>query len=237
MEYDGSDFHGWQKQVNTRTVQGELEKAVNIITREDITVTGSGRTDAGVHALAQTAHFICRSRLSASEMQNALNSLTAKDVTIHSCQITDPDFHARFSAKKKTYRYHILNSALPSPIKSRYSWHLAKPLDLEAMIQAVQLIKGKKDFKSFEATGSPRNTTIRTISKADFTVIDEMITFDIEADGFLRYMVRNIMGTLVEVGLNKISALQVEKILNAYNRKLAGATAPAKGLFLIKVDY
>ncbi len=237
VEYDGTNFHGWQKQIKTRTIQGELEKAIGIITQKEITVSGSGRTDAGVHALAQTANFKCDSRLTPEEMQNALNSLTGPDLSIKICEYADGEFHARFRALKKSYRYQILNSKLPSPTRSRFTWHISKKLDLTAMKRASRLIIGNKDFKSFEATGSPRHTTVRTISFADFTISGDLILFQIEANGFLRYMVRNIVGTLVDIGLHKTSVDEFKEIINACDRKKAGATAPAHGLFLIKVDY
>ncbi|MBC2712490.1 MAG: tRNA pseudouridine(38-40) synthase TruA [Desulfosarcina sp.] len=238
IEYDGTDFHGWQRQKNDRTVQETIEKALTVMTREKVTVIGSGRTDAGVHALGQVASFKTRSRLNATAFFNGLNSLLPDDVVIRSCDQMPDTFHARFDVKSKRYRYHILNRTIAPAIGRQFVWHIRKPLDISAMSEAAGTLLGTHDFKAFEGTGSPRDHTIRTVTAA---TIKETgggnLTYDIEANGFLRFMVRNIVGTLVEVGLGKISSKNVQEILQSKDRSRAGATAPPQGLFLVDVTY
>jgi len=238
IEYDGSGFHGWQRQATDRTVQETIETALTVMTRQKVTLIGSGRTDAGVHALAQTASFQTRSRIDAQAFLNGLNSLLPDDVVIHQCEPMPESFHARFDVVKKRYRYHILNRPLPPAIGRQFVWHIRKPLNGEAMADAAKTLSGTHDFKAFEGTGSPRAHTVRSVT--DSTVQKTgggNLTYNIEANGFLRYMVRNIVGTLVEVGMGKISAGKVKEILLSKDRSLAGATAPPQGLFLVEVKY
>ncbi len=238
IEYDGTDYHGWQVQKGDRTVQGEIEAALATILKRRVVVSGSGRTDAGVHALGQTASFRCDTHLSADIFQRALNSLLAPDTVILSCTEVDDDFHARFSALGKVYRYQIRNHPLPSAVGRAYHWHMGKPLDVEAMGRAARHLVGTHDFKAFEGAGSPRSHTIRRIMAAELTDGgDGMLAFRIEADGFLRFMVRNIVGTLVEVGLGKRSPEGFRAALESLDRSKAGPTAPAHGLFLVEVRY
>lgn len=238
IEYDGSCFHGWQRQKKDRTVQETIEKALAVMTREPVTVIGSGRTDAGVHALGQVAGFKTRSRLNADSFFNGLNSLLPGDVVIRSCEQMADSFHARFDVTSKHYRYHIRNRAIAPAIGRQFIWHIKKPLAAAAMAEAASILLGTHDFKAFEGTGSPRNHTTRTITTS---TIKETgggnLTYDIAANGFLRFMVRNIVGTLVEVGLGKISAGEIQKILQSKDRSRAGATAPPQGLFLVDVTY
>ncbi len=238
IEYDGTEYQGWQRQKNGPTIQEVIETAISIMTHEKVSLTGSGRTDAGVHALGQTANFHCNTELGPETFQKGLNSLVPDDIVIKECCLIDDKFHARYDAKSKTYHYNILNQRLNSAISRRYVWHIRKMLNLEAMRSAIRHIAGTHDFKAFEGSGSPRSNTIRTIINA--TLIQSSknnLCFQIEGNGFLRYMVRNIVGTLVEVGLGKITSDDFKTILLSRDRNRAGATAPPHGLFLVSVKY
>lgn len=238
IEYDGSNFHGWQRQKKDRTVQETIERAIGVMTRKTAKVIGSGRTDAGVHALAQVASFNTRSGLSADAFFKGLNSLLPDDVAIRACQQMPDAFHARFDATAKHYRYHILNQSVPPAVGRQFVWHIRKPLDTDAMAQAANGMLGTHDFKAFEGTGSPRDHSIRTVTVSTLQAAGAgRLTYDIEANGFLRFMVRNIVGTLVEVGLGKRPASQMPAILQSKDRSQAGATAPPQGLFLMAVKY
>ena len=238
IEYDGSRYHGWQRQKNDITIQATIESSLALMTRQEISLIGSGRTDAGVHALGQVANFRCRTRLDAATFQKGLNSLLPDDIVITACREMPLEFHARYDVKSKIYRYRVLNRPLPSALMRSYSWHIRTPLNSDAIKQALDSLLGRHDFKAFEAAGSPRSHTERTILGADWRIEDEHIhCFQVEADGFLRYMVRNLVGTLVEVGLKKISADEFRQILASKDRRLAGATAPPQGLFLSQVKY
>ena len=238
IEYDGTSYHGWQRQKNDRTVQEEIEKAIFTISGQEVSLTGSGRTDAGVHAYAQVANFKCETHLGPRDLLGGLNSLTNEDIVITSCEEVEASFHARYDVKSKVYVYKILNRPNPAAIFRRYAWHVRKKLDLEAMRAAISPLIGSHDFKAFEGTGSPRAHTTRSVFKARLIEGDDgYLAFEIEADGFLRFMVRNIVGTLVDVGLGKISPADFKGILESKDRDQAGATAPAHGLFLKNINY
>ncbi|MBW1891295.1 MAG: tRNA pseudouridine(38-40) synthase TruA [Deltaproteobacteria bacterium] len=238
IEYDGTGYHGWQRQKNEPTVQAEIEHALAVMTRKKVVLNGSGRTDAGVHALAQTANFRSEAGLSAEAFQMGLNSLLKADIVIKDCRVVDAEFHARYAARGKVYQYRILNSRIPSAIQRHWVWHIRKELDFYAMQQAAVHVVGSHDFKAFEGVGSPRSTTVREVARAEITRDSAgNIYFSIEADGFLRYMVRNIVGTLVEVGRSKMTPEVFKTVLESRHRGNAGATAPPQGLFLVKVLY
>ncbi len=238
IEYDGTHYHGWQRQPNGPSIQQEIESALATMTRQKITVTGSGRTDAGVHARGQVAHFACLTRLGPTELINGLNSLLPADIVIRHCQQVLPQFHARFDCQSKVYRYTIINQPLRPAIGRQYGWWLRSPLDLAAMQTAADLLLGEHDFKAFEGAGSPRAHTRRHVYRADWTRQSHgRAVFEIEANGFLRYMVRNIVGTLVAEGQSKIGIDEFAKILKSRDRGLAGTTAPAQGLQLVSVHY
>lgn len=238
IEYDGSSYHGWQRQKNRKTIQGEIEKAIMTITGKKIALTGSGRTDAGVHAFGQVANFYCDTEISPEVFQRGLNGLMPKDIIIKECNTVDEKFHARYDAKTKTYRYKILNRTIPAAICRQYAWFIKKKLDLDAMQSAILHIIGTNDFKAFEGAGSPRSSTKRRVINASLQQKEkEYLIFEIEANGFLRFMVRNIVGTLLDVGLCKITPDDFKKILLSKDRNLAGATAPPHGLFLMNVKY
>lgn len=237
IEYDGTNYAGWQRQKTDPTIQGEIEKALETMLRQKVGVIGSGRTDAGVHALGQTANFRCDTRLSCEAFQKGLNSLLKKDIVIRDCKEAGIDFHARFDAKGKRYSYRIFNHSVACSVGRQYCWWVRFPLDTEAMQLGAKHLIGTHDFKAFEGAGSPRAHTIRTVSEARFRQDGEYLIFDIEADGFLRFMVRNIVGTLVSAGLLKFQPDDVRRILLSEDRANAGITAPPHGLFLINVRY
>jgi len=238
IEYDGTAYHGWQRQAADRSIQAEIEKALAVMTRQEVSLAASGRTDAGVHALGQVAHFTCETAITSEEFLKGLNSLLPDDIVIKSCEKMPADFHARYDARRKTYRYRILNRPVPTAVDKRFVWHVRKKLDLDAMQTAAAYVVGEHDFKAFEGTGSPRSSTLRTIYKAQLSAASAgHLVFEIEGDGFLRYMVRNIVGTLVEVGRGKLTSGDFKTILESRDREQAGATAPPQGLFLVKVDY
>ena len=238
LEYDGSHYHGWQRQKEDRTIQEEIENALLTITGQKVALIGSGRTDAGVHAFAQVANFKCNTTLGPQDVSGGLNSMTPGDIVITSCEIVDDSFHARYDVKSKTYVYKILNRPLPAAILRQYAWHIRKVLDLAVMRAAIIHLIGIHDFKAFEGTGSPRSHTTRCVSRVDLSKKENgYLEFEIEADGFLRFMVRNIVGTMVDVGRCKISADHFKRILDSRDRTLAGATAPPHGLYLKEVKY
>lgn len=238
IEYDGTAFSGWQRQAEGATVQAEIERALGQMTRSRITVIGAGRTDAGVHALGQVANFRCDTRLPPEAILKGLNSLLPPNIAIRDCCQVPEGFHARFAAKSKRYQYCILNRASRPAVGRDYVWFIHRPLDTTAMGQATEHLIGRQDFKAFESAGSPRAHTQRHVMHAGW--IEEegwRLTFQIEADGFLRGMVRNIVGTLVTVGLGKLDPQKLPDILASRDRRHAGATAPARGLFLMCVHY
>jgi len=227
IEYDGTAYHGWQVQARDITIQEVIEKALSTMTQEKIRLAGSGRTDAGVHALGQVANFKTASKIPADGFFAGLNSLLPDDIVITACEEVDDDFHARFSAKIKTYQYRIFNRPSAVAIGRQYAWHIRKKLDMDAMQQAAEHIIGTHDFASFEGTGSPRDHSTRTVIHAEFAETEDgYLLFEITANGFLRYMVRNLVGTLADVGLLKTTPDEFKQILKAKNRDLAGATAP-----------
>lgn len=238
IEYDGTHYCGWQRQPNGCSIQQTIETALQTMTRQNVTLIGSGRTDAGVHALGQTANFICDTGLDPQAFQKGVNSLLPADIVIRTCTEVSLQFHARYDVKSKTYRYCIRNDPLPSAIGRQYEWWIRAPLDVTPMASATAHIIGQKDFKAFEGAGSPRAHTVRRVMRAEIHKEPEhRIIFEIEAHGFLRYMVRNIVGTLADIGKGVVPPDAVASILASRDRSRAGATAPAKGLCLIQVNY
>lgn len=238
IEYDGTAYSGWQVQNDVLTVQYELERALSTILNHPIRITGSGRTDAGVHAIQQVANFHADTDMEPDALKKAVNSLIKGPVTVMDCRVVDDGFHARYDAVGKTYHYHIINRPEPCAIGRNYVWHIGKELQLAPMQECCTMIVGRHDFKSFEGVGSPRSGTIREIYSAAVERREkESIVFRISANGFLRYMVRNIVGTVVQAGLLKLSPEGFREIFAARDRRLAGPTAPARGLCLMKVTY
>ena len=238
VEYDGTNYHGWQRQAGQVTIQEVLEEKLAVITVEKITVNGSGRTDAGVHAINQVASFRTSSKIRELNLLRAVNGLIPHDVAVKSLVEVDETFHARYSAKSKSYLYKIYNRPVRSAIYNNYSWHVYSALDIDAMNKAADCLVGTQDYSSFCAANGNSRNAIRTVTDVNFTVSKQgMITFSIRADGFLRYMVRNIVGTLVDVGTGKIDHKIFSDILKAGDRTKAGITAPPQGLFLKEVYY
>jgi tRNA pseudouridine38-40 synthase len=238
MEYDGCAYLGWQVQAKGTTIQGILEEKLSLLTGEEIHVVASGRTDAGVHALEQVAHFKTGSKLAVRSIQKALNSLLPNDILIKKAVEAEEDFHARKRAKSKIYEYRILNRDLRSVFHRGYAWHIRQPLDLEAMRNAAETLIGEHDFSAFRSVGTLTRTAVRRVIRAELNKgLGGMIRFEIEANGFLKQMVRAIVGTLVEVGKGKMSPEGFRRVLLSHERKEAGPTAPACGLFLKKVKY
>lgn len=235
FSYDGTDFCGWQRQLDKRTVQGEIEKVLARISGEKISVSGAGRTDAGVHAQGQVANFRADLRLKDKELQQALNALLPDDVKVISLRRTAPDFHARKSAKSKIYLYRIYNSRAISPFLLRYVLYWPAALDIQKMGEAAALFKREADFTGFSSNRLLH--PVRKVLRSEVKKRGKEIGYTIEATGFLRYMVRTIVGTLLEVGRGQMEPRQIEDIFREKDRSLAGPTAPAKGLCLVKVIY
>lgn len=239
VEYDGTAYHGWQRQGDTPTIQGTIESVLNRMTERSVTLIGSGRTDAGAHAIGQVANFHVDTKLTADVFLKGLNGLLPPDIVIKACVQVEDGFHARYDARSKAYEYRILNERMPSALFRQHAWHVRNPLDLEAMRAAMLYLKGRQDFSAFEAAGNPQKHAVRTVMDICLTEKDSdgYVVFRIEADGFLRHMVRNIVGTLVDVGLGRISPSEFKEVLMSKERTRAGMTAPAHGLFLRKVNY
>jgi len=238
IEYDGTNYQGWQVQPKGSTLQGILEEKLSALTGEKIDLLGSGRTDAGVHALGQVAHFKTKSRLDVQTVQRALNSLLPSDMVIQKVEEVDEGFHARKQSKGKTYEYRILNRSIRSAFHRGYAWHIPQTLNIREMKKASRSLMGEHDFSSFQSVGSPKKTAVREVTRAEWKRgRDGLLHFEIEANGFLKQMVRAIVGTLVEVGRGKITPEEFQRILDSRDRKKAGPTAPAHGLFLKEVKY
>ncbi len=235
LSYDGTDFHGWQRQAALRTVQGTIEGALNKLTGQTINIVGAGRTDAGVHARGQVAHFKARLSLRDDDLFRALNALLPWDVRVVSLRRVPAHFHARKLALSKIYEYRILNSWRVSPFLFRYVLPWPYPLNIEKMKEAAKQFMGDNDFSSF--TPDPTSNPIRRIYRTELNKRGSMIIYRVEADGFLRYMVRTIVGTLLEVGRGKLSLSEVASFLTPQNGQRAGPVAPAKGLCLVRVIY
>lgn len=238
IEYDGKEFHGWQKQPNKLNIQGTIEQAINQITGEEVELTASGRTDAGVHALGQVANFKTNSSVPIDKWCIALNSILKKSIRIKQAEEVEERFHSRLSCKRKTYRYVIRHTEFGSAIYRHLETHIPYPLNIENMQKAVSYLVGEHDFKSFKASGTSSKSSIRTIYQAEVIPKDEEhICIELTGNGFLYNMVRIIAGTLVEVGMGKIEPSAVKNILEAKDRSLAGKTLPPEGLYLVKVEY
>jgi len=235
LEYDGSDFSGWQIQPDRRTVQGVIKEVLEKTLKEDINLIGSGRTDVGAHALAQVANFKTKTELELKAIFEGSNSLLPDDVLIREIQEVDPDFNARYSARSKVYRYRIYLTR--TAILKRYVWEVSVPIDIEKMEEATGVISGQHDFSSFCVTKSTKEENLCQVMQAKWAGRNQSLIFEIEADRFLHSMVRSLVGTLVDVGRGYFSPSDFTEILKAKDRKRAGLTAPAKGLYLVKVNY
>jgi len=239
IEYDGTNYAGWQVQApqKKKSIQEVLEKTLRKILQEKVYTIVSGRTDAGVHALSQVVNFKTHSDIRPDKLRIALNGLLPEDISISKVEDVDLNFHSRFDAKSKIYRYTILNRLHPCALSRNTVYFYPYPLDLNLMRREARNLVGRHDFKSFQAADKKERSSVRTIKKLKITRVGDFIYFDIEANGFLYNMIRNIVGTLIEIGRGRFPQGSLKKILSAKNRKLAGPTVPAKGLCLIKVKY
>ncbi|MBN9648975.1 tRNA pseudouridine(38-40) synthase TruA [Terrisporobacter glycolicus] len=236
IQYDGTKYCGWQKQPNSSGIQGTIEYAIYEITREKVNIIGSGRTDAGVHALGQVANFKTNSNIPAARIPDALNAKLPKDISIIDCQEVSDDFHSRYSATGKIYRYLIYNKPYRSPLYKDISYHVRYDLDIEEMRVEAQSLLGTHEFKGFMSSGSSVKDTVRTIHNISIEESGDLIALEVEGNGFLYNMVRIIVGTLVDIGRGRIDK-PLEEIIASQDRGEAGHTAPAHGLFLKKVHY
>ncbi len=246
IEYDGTNYCGWQVQNGSRlafrsphkrSIQETIEKALQKILNKKIKIIGSGRTDAGVHAKAQVANFRMKSQIPLSRLQEGLNALLPKDIAVTGISEAEPDFHSRFSVKSKVYRYVILNQLHRSAILRNYAYFCRYPLDLKLMRREALALVGRHNFGAFCASPGRGKNPRKTIKRISITKRNGLIDIEIEADSYLYNMVRNIVGTLIDVGRGRLAAGSVKKILLSRNRRAAGPTAPAKGLCLLKVKY
>jgi tRNA pseudouridine38-40 synthase len=266
VSYDGTDFSGFQRQANARSVQAELERALAAIEGRHVTVAGAGRTDAGVHALGQVASFKLTNTIAEPDLFRALNAKLPEDVRVLSAEVARPGFNARFSARSKVYRYRISNTRVMSPFQRRFAWHISRNLDLAAMNDAARELVGEHDFACFQAKPSPsrrgRNapaarwshgereraettekaSSIRTMTRSEWTEEPvagggRLLIYEAAGTGFLKYMVRTVVGTMVAVGDGRRTAASIRDLLDSRSRAAAGPTAPPSGLYLVRVDY
>ena len=246
ISYDGTDFHGWQRQPRAPTVQETLETRIARITCAAVTLYGSGRTDAGVHAAGQVANFTTECPIPCASLQKALNDILPVSIRVREAQEAAADFHARHSAKAKTYRYRILQGPICPPFLARYVYHHPYPLDTQQMARAARLLEGEHDFTSFAGSDPARKekegqegSNVRKVFYSRIVVRKklQMIIYEVRGSGFLHHMVRNVVGTLLEVGSGKLSPDDIPAIVRARDRSEAGATAPANGLWLVRVAY
>jgi tRNA pseudouridine38-40 synthase len=237
IEYDGTDFHGWQVQPNGLTIQGVLEEAIARMLGESTRVIAAGRTDAGVHASGQVVSVSVRRAVPADRLLRALNALTPRDICIKAAEVVPDGFDPRRAARSRVYVYRIWNARWMSPFWRRYAWHVSRPLDCERMRAAAVVLLGEHDFSSFQAAGCDAAHSIRRVLRSEIDRAEHLIVYTIEATAFLRHMVRNIVGTLVEVGMAERSVDDFAAVLAARDRTCAGPTAPACGLCLTEVKY
>jgi len=238
LAYDGTRYFGWQRQREEPTIQGTLEDAIRRMTGETSALIASGRTDAGVHALHQVCHFKTSSEMSPAALKKGLNALTPGDILVKDVQVAPQDFHARYSARSKTYEYRVLNRPDPDVFIRAYTWHVPHALDFEAMKACVDILPGRHDFTSFRSSGSTNINPVREMTRSELHRSDEHhLRFIFEADGFLRHMVRNMVGTIIEVGQRRFSYDDFVAILHARDRRVAGTMAPPHGLYLTMVNY
>ncbi|KPL02495.1 MAG: hypothetical protein AMJ90_05575 [candidate division Zixibacteria bacterium SM23_73_2] len=235
IEYDGTSFSGWQTQPRKRTVQKEIENKLEKILGSKTKIIGAGRTDAGVHALGQVASFKTKSRLKEDQIKNALNGVLPEDIVIKNIEEVDSDFNARYSAKSKIYQYRIYLTK--TALNRNYAWEIRYNLNMKKLKEATEKIIGKKDFSSFCVVKSTKKNNICKVKKAFWRKKKSELVFEIEGDRFLHSMVRALVGTLVDVGRGYFKLFDFERIIDSKDRKKAGITAPAKGLYLLKVNY
>jgi len=246
LAYDGTDFVGFQRQPNGRSVQQVLEEILEPIEGAPVTVSGAGRTDSGVHAVAQVASIVLTSGISVGDLKEAMNAslnvLGAGDLRVLAVEEAPQGFNARFTARSKLYRYRIVNADVISPFERRYAWHVPRGLDLEKMQSAAGALVGEHDFAAFRSSGGRPATTVREITRSEWSSTPlsdggRLLIYDICGSGFLKYMVRALVGTLVEIGCGRRHVSSIAHLLKSGNRSEAGPTAPPHGLYLMRVDY
>jgi tRNA pseudouridine38-40 synthase len=243
IQYDGTDFHGWQIQEGNRTVQGELVRVLSLLENREVKVHGSGRTDAGVHAEGQVASVQLQREITPGKLRNAINGNLDRDLRVLSAEVAPEEFHARYSAVGKTYVYRLVHGAVMSPFWARFAHQEARPMAFERMRECASFFLGEHDWTAFSAAQSDAESRVRTVSQLDISEgwdqrgLCNLVELTISADGFLRYMVRSIVGTMLAVGRGEIEAETVKRAIEEGNRNLAGATAPACGLTLLRVRY
>ena len=236
LSYDGSKYSGYQKQIDTKTIQGELENALSKLNNKDTSITASGRTDRGVHAISQCAHFDLDINITSDKLKMALNSMLPDDIYVKKAEEVSNDFHARFNVKSKEYIYKI-NVGEYNPIEKDYIYQYCSDLNIDKMCEAIKIFEGVHNFKSYVAADDVRDNYVREIISTNIEKNNNIITITFIGTGFLRYMVRNMVGSLIEVGEGKKTIADIETILSMEDRKAAGKTAPACGLYLYKVNY
>lgn len=240
ISYDGTNYSGWQIQPNARSIQGCIQSACQIILREPVKLIGAGRTDAGVHATGQVAHFRCDRDIDFYTFLGSLNGILDPDIRVHHASFVDADFHSQYSAKSKIYHYHICLKRFHDPSTRLYRLHLREPIDIPLLKKAAPLFVGTHDFTSFANKaheGAASRSPVRTIKRLDVVESDELLTLEYEANGFLYKMVRNITGTLLKVATHKLGLEEIQPIFEAKDRRRSALAAPANGLFLVHVEY
>ena len=238
VAYEGTRYQGWQKQESSEnTIQGKLELLISRMCEEEVTIQGSGRTDAGVHALGQMVNFHTNSSMSTQDMQTYMNQYLPEDIGVVEIAEVGERFHSRLNAKGKRYSYRVWNSTVPNVFLRRYAVTVPEELNLEAMREAAKYLLGEHDFKSFTSTKKGKKSTVRRIDRIDIKKEGDLITFVFEGNGFLYHMIRILVGTLLEVGMGKRRAASIPAVIEAKNREMAGALVPGKGLVLEEVFY
>ncbi len=237
FSYDGTSYNGYQKQPNKNTVQDVLEDVLTRInSNNEVSIVASGRTDSGVHAINQKAHFVLDKEVELSKLKDSINKMLPASIYVKNIKIVNDDFHARFNSKRKTYTYKI-NTGEYNPLEANYVYQYNKKLDIDKMREAIKYFIGEHDFTSFTKASEDKETYIRTIYEASISEDHSIISITFTGNGFLRYMVRNIVGVLIEIGSNKIKVNDVQDILEKKDRREAGITAPSSGLYLMDVEY
>jgi tRNA pseudouridine38-40 synthase len=238
IEYDGRGYHGWQRQLGLVTVQQVLEECIGAVTQENVRVIGSGRTDAGVHAMNQVANFMTNSSIGEGNLLAGINSLLPRDIAVKKIMEVGADFHSRYHAVSKVYVYQIFNGTVRSALYRHYAWFVRSPLNMDLMKEGAMLLTGTHDFSSFCASGCGLKNHVRTVKRLELDRDKNcLLKVIVEADGFLKYMVRNMVGILVEIGKGNRLPNDVTVVIGAKDRRRAGVTAPAHGLFLKEVRY
>ncbi len=239
VAYDGTPFVGWQRQAEGTSIQGLIEEALRELDGRDVAVAGAGRTDAGVHALGQVASFaLVRDDITPEVIVRSLNAKLPQEIRVRAAEAVPAAFHARFNATSKRYRYRLWTADVLNPFERAYVWHVPGPLDVDAMAQAARCVEGRHDFAAFQTVGGATGATERVITCSTVTSrADGLVEYDVEGDGFLRHMVRAIVGTLMEVGRGRQRPEWMREVIASRERARAGRTAPAHGLFLVRVDY